>query len=162
PYDVTGWTLPSLMGVEVRAIDTSFEPPVMSHLTTPAVVPPPVTVWGDKRPSYYLVETRSTAGALAINRLAAANLKASWLDAPVPRTARVPVHGHLDRRRPRGHAPRPLRRDHPAERISGGVDARDEQRRRSRAVRRRSWRRWSAGARCLRSRRRHAHLSRSV
>jgi hypothetical protein len=83
PYDVTGWTLPAMMGVEVRAIESPFEPPVMSHLTTPALVPPPVTAWGDKKPSYYLVETRSTAGALAINRLAAANLKASWLDAPM-------------------------------------------------------------------------------
>jgi len=83
PYDVTGWTLPAQMGVEVRAVDGSFDPPVMSHLTTPAVVPPAVTVWGDKKPSFYLVETRSTAGALAANRLAAANIKASWLDAPM-------------------------------------------------------------------------------
>ena len=83
PYDITGWTLPALMGVEVRAIESTFEPPVMSRLATPALVPPAVTVWGEKKPSYFLVETRSTAGALAINRLAAAKLKASWLDAPM-------------------------------------------------------------------------------
>ena len=83
PYDVTGWTLPAQMGVEVRAIDQPFDPPVMSRLTTPAPVPPPVTIWGDKKPTYYLVETRGNAGAVAINRLIAANVKALWLDAPV-------------------------------------------------------------------------------
>jgi hypothetical protein len=83
PYDVTGWMLPAQMGVEVRAIDGSFDPPVMSHLTTAGLVPPAVTVWGDRKPSFYLVEARSNAGALAINRLTAANIKASWLDAPM-------------------------------------------------------------------------------
>jgi hypothetical protein len=83
PYDVTGWMLPAQMGVEVRAIDGAFEPPVMSRLTAGALVPPAVTVWGDRKPSFYLVETRSSAGALAINRLAAANIKASWLTAPM-------------------------------------------------------------------------------
>jgi Zinc carboxypeptidase len=83
PYDVTGWMLPAQMGVEVRAIDGAFDPPVMSHLATASLVPPPVTTWGDKKPSFYLVETRSSAGALAINRLTAANIKASWLDAPM-------------------------------------------------------------------------------
>src|SRR5947208_2809944 len=51
-------------------------------LTKPGVAPPAVTVWGDRKPSFYLIETRSTAGAVAINRLAAANIKAAWLDAP--------------------------------------------------------------------------------
>ena len=83
PYDVTGWMLPAQMGVEVRAIDQSFEPPVMSRLTMPAVVPPTVTMWGDKKPAYYLVETRGNAGAVAVNRLTASTTKASWLDAPI-------------------------------------------------------------------------------
>ena len=83
PYDVTGWMLAAQMGVEVRAIDRAFDPPVMSRLTTPAVVPPAVTIWGDRKPAYYLVETRGNSGAVAINRLIAANVKASWLDAPV-------------------------------------------------------------------------------
>jgi len=83
PYDVTGWTLPAQMGVEVRAIDQPFDSPVMSRLTTPVPVPPAVTIWGDKKPGYYLVETRGTAGAVAVNRLMAANVKALWLDAAV-------------------------------------------------------------------------------
>ncbi len=83
PYDVTGWMLPAQMSVEVRAIDRAFDAPVMSRLTTPAVVPPAVTIWGDKKPAYYLVETRGNSGAVAINRLIAANVKASWLDAPI-------------------------------------------------------------------------------
>jgi hypothetical protein len=83
PYDVTGWTLPAQMGVDVRVIDHSFESPVMSRLTAAALVAPPSTIWGDKRPAYYLVEARGTAGALAVNRLIAANVKASWLEAPL-------------------------------------------------------------------------------
>ena len=83
PYDVTGWTLPAQMGVDVRVIDHTFESPVMSRATEAALVAPPSTIWGDKRPAYYLVEARGNAGALAVNRLIAANVKASWLDAPV-------------------------------------------------------------------------------
>jgi hypothetical protein len=83
PYDVTGWTLPAQMGVDVRAIDHTFESPVMSRLTTAALTAPPSTIWGDKKPAYYLVEARANGGALAINRLIAANVKASWLEAPV-------------------------------------------------------------------------------
>lgn len=83
PYDITGWTLPAQMGVEVRAIEQPFEPPVISRLTTPAVAPPSVTIWGDRKPSYYLIETRANAGAVAINRLLAAGVKGAWLDAPL-------------------------------------------------------------------------------
>jgi len=83
PYDVTGWTLPAQMGVEVRAIDQPFDPPVMSRLTAPSAVLPAVTIWGDRKPSYYLVETRGNAGAVAINRLMALNVEALWLDADV-------------------------------------------------------------------------------
>jgi len=83
PYDVTGWTLPAQMGVDVRVIDQAFEAPVMSHLKTASFVPPAVTMWGDRKPAYYLVETRGTAGALVVNRLLASNIKSSWLDAPM-------------------------------------------------------------------------------
>ena len=83
PYDVTGWTLPAQLGLDVRVVDRPFEAPVMSHLKAPSFVPSGVTTWGDKKPSYYLVETRGTAGALVVNRLIAANVKASWLDMPL-------------------------------------------------------------------------------
>jgi hypothetical protein len=84
PYDVTGWTLPAQMGVDVRVIDQMFESPVMSRLTTAALAAPPSTIWGDtKRPDYYLVEARGNGGALAVNRLIVGNIKASWLDTPV-------------------------------------------------------------------------------
>ncbi|HXD74737.1 MAG TPA: M14 family metallopeptidase [Vicinamibacterales bacterium] len=83
PYDVTGWTLPAQMGVDVRSVDQPFEAPVMSQLTAPAVAPPAVTLWGDRKPNYYLIETRSNAGVLAINRLLAAGVKASSLDVPI-------------------------------------------------------------------------------
>ncbi len=83
PYDVTAWTLPAQMGVDVRVVDAAFDPPVMSALTSPAIVAPPVTVWGDRKPSFFLIETRGTGGAIVVNRVLAANLKASWLDAPM-------------------------------------------------------------------------------
>ena len=33
PYDVAGWTLPAQMGVDVRTIERTFEPPAMSRVT---------------------------------------------------------------------------------------------------------------------------------
>ena len=39
PYDVAGWTLPAQMGVDVRTIERSFEPPAMSRLTTAVAWP---------------------------------------------------------------------------------------------------------------------------
>ncbi|HET9834435.1 MAG TPA: hypothetical protein VFP91_22080, partial [Vicinamibacterales bacterium] len=50
---------------------------------TASFTPPSVTVWGDRKPSYYLVETRGIAGALVVNRLLANNVKSSWLEAPM-------------------------------------------------------------------------------
>jgi hypothetical protein len=38
-------------------------------------------VWGDRRPAYYVIDARGNAGAIAINRLAAAGLNPSWLTA---------------------------------------------------------------------------------
>jgi hypothetical protein len=83
PYDVTGWTLPAQLGIDVRVVERAFDAPVISHLKAASFVPPPATVWGDKKPSYSLVETRGNAGALAVNRLVANNVKAAWLDAPM-------------------------------------------------------------------------------
>jgi hypothetical protein len=83
PYDVTGWTLPAQMGVDVRVVEKAFEPPVMSRLTSEAIAPPRATIWGESKPGYYLVDARGNAGAVAANRLLSAKVAASWLNAPV-------------------------------------------------------------------------------
>jgi hypothetical protein len=83
PYDVTGWTLPAQMGVDVRMVEKPFEPPLTSRLTTTGIAPPRATIWGDKKPGYYLVEARGNAGAIAVNRLLSAKIVTSWLDAPI-------------------------------------------------------------------------------
>src|SRR5438876_4059588 len=77
PYDVTGWTLPLQMGVDVRTIERSFEPPVVSRLTTAAIAP--ARVWGDRKPAFYVVDGRGNGGAVAANRLLATGAPVSWL-----------------------------------------------------------------------------------
>jgi hypothetical protein len=83
PYDVAGWTLPAQMGVDVRTIQRPFEPPAMSRITmqtlaTPSTATAGSTIWGERKPGYYVVETRGNAGAIAVNRLLAAGLNVSW------------------------------------------------------------------------------------
>ena len=79
PYDVAGWTLPAQMGVDVRTIDRPFEPPATSRITLQTLATSSAgTIWGDRKPGHYFVETRGNAGAIAVNRLLAAGLKASW------------------------------------------------------------------------------------
>jgi hypothetical protein len=79
PYDATGWTLPDQMGVDVRTIERPFELPLMSRLN--AVSTPAGKIWGERKPGYYIVDARGTAGALAFNRLLTAGLPATWLAA---------------------------------------------------------------------------------
>lgn len=79
PYDVTGWTLPLQMGVDVRTIQRPFEPPPLSRVTTAAIEPAQVA--GARKPGHYVVEARGTAGALAIARLLAAQLPVAWTTA---------------------------------------------------------------------------------
>jgi hypothetical protein len=81
PYDATGWTLPDQMGVDVRTIERPFDLPLMSRLNT--ISTPANKIWGERKPGYYIVEARGTAGALAFNRLAAAGLPAAWLPSPI-------------------------------------------------------------------------------
>ena len=76
PYDVTGWTLPAQLGVDVRTV-ARLEPPAMSRITTAAIEPG--KIWGERRPSYYLLDSRGAGGAIAVNRLLAAGLAPSWL-----------------------------------------------------------------------------------
>jgi hypothetical protein len=83
PYDVTGWTLPAQMGVDVRAVEKPFEPPLLSRLTSTAMAPPRGTIWGDRKPGYYLLDARGNAGAIAANRLLSAKIATSWLDGPI-------------------------------------------------------------------------------
>jgi hypothetical protein len=91
------------MGVDVRAIDRAFDVPVLSHLTIPSLLPPAVPIWGDNKPAYYTVETRGNAGALVVNRLLSANVKASWLNAPMdiggfrylPGSLVIPLSGNV-------------------------------------------------------------------
>jgi hypothetical protein len=76
PYDVAGWTLPAQMGVDVRAIDRPFEVPVTSRVSTATIRPN--RVWGERKPSYYVIDAPGNSGALAINRLIAAGANVSW------------------------------------------------------------------------------------
>ncbi len=77
PYDVTAWTLPAQMGVAVNEIERWFEAPPMSRLTDATVQP--ARVWGESRPSFYIVDARGTAGAIAANRLLAVSRSVSWV-----------------------------------------------------------------------------------
>jgi hypothetical protein len=65
------------MGIEVRTIERSFEPPVMSRLAKATIAP--ARVWGERKPSFYVVDARGDGGAIAANRLLAANVPTSWL-----------------------------------------------------------------------------------
>jgi hypothetical protein len=80
PYDAAGWTLPNQMGVDVRLIQRTFEPPPMSRLMVAAIEPS--AVWGERRPDYYVIDGRGIGGAIAANRLTAAGGAVSWLTRP--------------------------------------------------------------------------------
>jgi hypothetical protein len=77
PYDATGWTLPAQLGVDVRTIARTFEPPAMARVSTVTI--PPARVWTDRKPSYYVVDGGGNGGAIAANRLLAAGLSPAWL-----------------------------------------------------------------------------------
>jgi hypothetical protein len=76
PYDVTGWTLPAQMGVDVRTIERPFALPETVPLSAPFATP--AVVSGARRPSYYLVDARGNGGAVAINRLTRSGATVSW------------------------------------------------------------------------------------
>ncbi len=80
PYDATGWTLPAQMGVDIRTLDRAFELPLMSRLTASTPAPPTEGhIWGERKPGYYIVDARGTAGALALNRLLGSGAPVSFL-----------------------------------------------------------------------------------
>jgi hypothetical protein len=76
PYDVAGWTLPLQMGVNVITIERRFEPPSLTRLTEATI--PAGTVWGERKPGFWVIEGRGNGAALAINRLVAAGATPSW------------------------------------------------------------------------------------
>ncbi len=76
PYDVAGWTLSAQMGVRVITIERTFEPPALTRLTTASVAP--AGVYGERKPTYWIIDGSGNGAALAVNRLAAAGAAPSW------------------------------------------------------------------------------------
>ena len=81
PYDVAGWTLPQQMGIDVRTIARTFEPPAMSRIAAATIAS--AAVWGETKPTYYVMDARGNGGALAVNRLVAAGAATSWTTAGI-------------------------------------------------------------------------------
>jgi hypothetical protein len=81
PYDVAGWTLPWQMGVRVDTVEQPFEMPMTSRVERPAIAPG--MVWGERRPSWFVMAAPGTTGLLALNRLVAAGLSPSFSRAPI-------------------------------------------------------------------------------
>ena len=69
------------MGVSVRTIERGFEPPPLSRLAKVAITP--AAVGGERKPGYWLIESRGNGGALAVNRLVAAGAVPAWTIAPL-------------------------------------------------------------------------------
>ena len=80
PYDVAGWTLPQQMGIDVRLIERTFQPPAMQRLSSATVTP--AKVWAERRMDFYVIDGRGNGGAIAANRLAAAGGLVSWMPRP--------------------------------------------------------------------------------
>ncbi len=81
PYDVAGWTLPDQMGIDVRAIDKHFEAPPTSRVTSASI--PAAHVWGERKPSYWIIDAPGNGGTVAANRLRAAGVQISWSTEPL-------------------------------------------------------------------------------
>jgi Zinc carboxypeptidase len=81
PYDVAGWTLPYQMGVDVVGAGEAFDVPMLARLERARI--PSAPLWGEGRPSHFLIDAGGTAGALAANRLLAASLSPSFALSPV-------------------------------------------------------------------------------
>jgi hypothetical protein len=81
PYDVAGWTLPMQMGVAVDRVEQTFEPPPSTRLTQATITP--AAVWGERKPSHYVIDGRGNGASIALNRLHAAGLTVSWTTQPV-------------------------------------------------------------------------------
>jgi hypothetical protein len=68
PYDVTGWTLPLQMGVEVAAVTSPLPQDLRSKLRTlDKVVPPAGSIGGSG--AWYVLDHRTNAAFKAVNRV---------------------------------------------------------------------------------------------
>src|SRR6185312_6065422 len=75
PYDVTGWTLPYQMGVEVVEAPKKFD----AALERVAAIPvPPGKFEETRNPAGYLIAARTNNTAIAINRLLKAGREVAW------------------------------------------------------------------------------------
>jgi hypothetical protein len=81
PYDVAGWTLPKQMGVNVITVDRTFESPTTSRLSVATITP--ASVWGERKPDYWVIQANGNAGAIAVNRLVAGGASPSWTAIPI-------------------------------------------------------------------------------
>jgi hypothetical protein len=81
PYDVAGWTLPLQMGVKVITIERRFEPPSLARVTVPTL--PAGNVYGERKPTFWVMEGRGNGAALAVNRLVAAGATPSFTTAAI-------------------------------------------------------------------------------
>ncbi len=77
PYDVAAWTLPYQMGVTVDTVDFPFDLPRLTLAESGTITQGQID--GDPTARTWLVTAPGTTGTLAINRLLAAGLDASWL-----------------------------------------------------------------------------------
>ena len=82
PYDVTSWSLPISMGVEVIEADTALEGSLIRVEEYAPVVNPPVEAAGG-----YLFSHGTDSAFIAMNRLLAAEKKVYWLESDVPEPA---------------------------------------------------------------------------
>ncbi len=79
PYDVTGWTLPLLMGVEAMTIDSPFKVP-LSQVTQETPSPGRIIRMKSKNGRFgYLLEHNTNNSILAMNRLQKLGYQIAWL-----------------------------------------------------------------------------------
>lgn len=79
PYDITGWTLPLMMGVNTIQIDEPFE----AQLKQATQVKPPRETLVRQSGGNYLISHRANRSFIAVNRLLNEGKKVFWLKEPV-------------------------------------------------------------------------------
>ena len=98
PYDVTAYTFPLLMGVDVIHVQQPFDAQ-LDKVTEPIALPAGTVVGGRAKKAY--VFAHDNGGLMAQNQLAKAGLRLSWASAPFTAAGRsfpagtivVPVEG---------------------------------------------------------------------